>query len=224
MKIRLLALAAFASMSLSAQAVEVVALWDFNSGTTKHTQSANGASFATVGGVTTTFAAGLSSTQALNTATYAANGANQSMGVQFMIDTTGYTDLSFSFSQRNSNTASAYSALKYTLDGTTWITATTLLTPAGTGFTSHSFSFASIVGANNNANFGIQLVASYAPGGSAYQATAAGSSFGASGTIRYENVTLSGTAIPAVPEPQTYALMLAGLGVVTTVARRRRSA
>ena len=28
--------------------------------------------------------------------------------------------------------------------------------------------------------------------------------------------------IPAVPEPQTYALLLAGLGVVGFVARRRR--
>lgn len=31
-------------------------------------------------------------------------------------------------------------------------------------------------------------------------------------------------AVPAVPEPQTYALMLAGLGVVGFVARRRRQA
>jgi hypothetical protein len=45
MHIRTIALAVFAATSLQAHA-DTVALWDYTAGTTKHTFSANGASFA----------------------------------------------------------------------------------------------------------------------------------------------------------------------------------
>jgi PEP-CTERM motif len=38
-----------------------------------------------------------------------------------------------------------------------------------------------------------------------------------------DNLTLAKTLVTAVPEPETYALMLAGLGVLGFVARRRRA-
>lgn len=44
----------------------------------------------------------------------------------------------------------------------------------------------------------------------------------AGGTIRY--ATLAIGSVPAVPEPETLALMLAGFGVVATIARRRKAA
>jgi len=40
--------------------------------------------------------------------------------------------------------------------------------------------------------------------------------------MAFDGITIAG--VPLVPEPETYALMLAGLGVVATVARRRRPA
>ena len=226
MNLRLVSSAAFLLACQCAQA-DIVALWDYNTSSTKHTQSANGASFSTVGGVTTTFAGGVSG-QALNTTTYAAQGAGSlTRGVQYMIDTSGYTDLVFSFAQRNSNTASAYTTLRYTLDaGTTWTTATSFLMPSASSTTfvgGITYNFGSITGANDNPEFGVQLLASFAPGGSTYLPTS-GASYGASGTIRYDNVLLSGTAIPEtppVPEPESYALMLAGLAAVSLVARRR---
>ncbi|HEY8877412.1 MAG TPA: PEP-CTERM sorting domain-containing protein [Roseateles sp.] len=229
MKYRLLALAAFAATSIQAHA-DVVALWDYSTtpATTKQTHSANGASFATVGGITTSFVAGLTN-QALNTATYAAQGTgNLTRGVQFMIDTTGYTDLVLTFAQRNSATASAWTTLQYTIDGSSWLTARSFQMPAAqsTQFVSGlSYDFTSVAGANDNELFGIRLLASFAPGTSAYLATGTGSTYGTAGTIRYDNVLLSGDAIPdlppAVPEPQTYALMLAGIAVVGLIARRR---
>lgn len=228
MQLRTLALAAFAAVTFHAQA-DTVALWDYSATptTTKQTQSANGASFAAIGGVVTSFASGVTN-QALNTSTYAAQGAgDMTRGVQFMVDTSGYTDLVLSFAQRNSATASAWTTLQYTLDGSTWTTATSFQMPAASStlfVQGITFDFSSITGANDNENFGIQLLASFAPGTSAYLATGATSAYGTSGTIRYDNVMFSGTAIAdPVPEPGTYAMLLAGLGFVGLLARRRAS-
>jgi hypothetical protein len=237
MKLRLLALAALAVASAQAHA-DQIALWDFNSfsctsGCTtapKATQTTNGGVLSTVGAITFTSAAGSGTGNALNTATYAAQGTgNLTRGVQFMVDTTGYTDVVLTFAQRDSNTASSWTTLRYTLDGSTWQNATSFQMPtanAGTSFVNGlTYDFSSIAGADNNTNFGVQLLASYAPGTSSYLAAGNGATYGTAGTIRYDNVLFSGTAIPdtplPVPEPESYALMLAGLAVVTLVARRR---
>ncbi len=229
MQIRTLVLATLAAIGAHAQA-DVVALWDYSAvpTTTKHTQSANGASFAAVGGIVTSFSGGVTN-QALGTATYAAQGTGDlTRGVQFMVNTTGYTDLVLTFAQRNSATASAWTTLRYTLDGSNWLTATSFQMPAAastTFVTGLTYNFATITGANDNAAFGVQLLASFAPGTSTYLATGAGAAYGTGGTLRYDNVLFSGTAIPevpAVPEPETYALMLAGLGALSLLARRRQ--
>lgn len=235
MKLRLFALAALAVASVQAHA-DTVGLWDFNSfsctsGCTmpKATQTANGGVLSAVGAISFSSAAGSGTGNALNTTSYAAQGTGSlTRGVQFMIDTTGYTDLVLTFAQRDSNTASAWTTLRYTLDGSNWLNATSFQMPvanAGTSFVNGlTYNFASIAGANDNTNFGIQLLASYAPGTSTYLAAGNGATYGTAGTIRYDNVLLSGTAIPdtlPVPEPESYALLLAGLAVVSLVARRR---
>ncbi|MEL4179039.1 FxDxF family PEP-CTERM protein [Roseateles sp. PN1] len=51
--------------------------------------------------------------------------------------------------------------------------------------------------------------------------TSLGGSFG--GNINVSGSPLTGPAIPAIPEPSTYALLLAGIGAVALVARRRKS-
>ena len=47
---------------------------------------------------------------------------------------------------------------------------------------------------------------------------------GAATSVGTFNGTLSGLTVSAVPEPETYALMLAGLGIVGFMAKRRKSA
>lgn len=231
----LLAAAAFIAAGAHAQtAVEVdptvIAQWDYNNGSTKHSISMNGASFSTLGGVTTTFVSQTGSSdpfsgQALNTTTYGtvANAPDRTRGVQFGIDTTGYENLVLSFDQRNSSTASAYTALLYTTDGDTWTYATTFkMSVDGSFVKGLSYDFSSVAAAANNELFAVRLVSTYAPGTSSYVGTTG--NYASGGTIRYDMVTLSGTEIIAapVPEPETYALMLAGLAAVGLVSRRRK--
>jgi len=232
---RFLLLAGSLCISQTCAAV-TVAQWDFNKSSTKQTVSMNGASFATLGGVTTAFVAQLGSSDpssggvALNTSNYAAQGkGDQSSGVQFMIDTSGYEKLVFSFDQRNSSTASAYTALLYTVNGTDWLNATTFQMTSNSSFVNgKSWDFSGITDAANNANFGVRLLSTFAPGTSNYVCSACTSgSYAPGGTIRYDMVTLSGSEVAdvpplPVPEASSSAMLAAGLAMVGFMARRRR--
>ncbi|MDG4869910.1 PEP-CTERM sorting domain-containing protein, partial [Guyparkeria sp. 1SP6A2] len=65
-----------------------------------------------------------------------------------------------------------------------------------------------------------RVVSTFAPGTNAYAPSTSTANYGTTGTWRFDMVTVN--AVAAIPEPQTYALMLSGLLAVAFMARRRR--
>jgi len=160
------------------------------------------------------------------TTTYAgATTGDLTAGVQFLVNTTGYQNITINYDLRHSNTSSRYEAVQYTLNGNDWTTAGFFTGAAGdTWFNVRSIDLSSIAGADNNANFGIRIVAAFestatGSGTAGYVASNTGSSYAATGTWRFDMATVSGTAI--VPEPSAAAL--GGLGILGLLRRRRAS-
>jgi len=166
-------------------------------------------------------------------------------GVQFLVDTAsgaGFENIQISFDHRASGTASRWAQVDYTLDGgASWVTG---FWNNGGGLSPHdnfySFTvdFSSVAGANNNAGFGFRIVSIFSPeafnqnstlsfgANAAYMRANAQATYGglpgagtgdyaSGGTWRFDNVTVSGSAIPA---PGALAL----LGAAGLVGARRR--
>jgi hypothetical protein len=226
-------LAAVAAVALPAQA-DTLALWNFNFGAdassaTGTTLPAIGSgSLSLLGGVTNPgFNSGNGSSDpeasddsGFQTTTYAPQGSEDKLrGVQFSVSTVGWQDVQIQYDLRHSNTSSRYEAVQYTLDGSTWIDAITFDGNAGdTWFNGRALDLSGVSGADDNANFGFRVVATFAPGAELYEASRSSSSY-AGGTWRFDMVTLSAAA--PIPEPGTYALLLAGLAAVGFMVRRR---
>lgn len=234
---------ALAAVSAGAHA-DVVTQWNFNSVvadantgsgvTTPAIGSGSGiASLLTdslVGGTTSTFASGDASggssdpasgdDSGWNLSTFAAQGAsNKTRGAQYAVSTVGFEDIAISYDLRHSNTASRYEQFQYSLDGLNFVDFATFDGNAGdTWFNGRTVDLSSVAGADNNANFAFRMVAAFAPSTSGYVASKSTSTYGTSGTWRFDMVTVS--AAP-VPEAETYAMMLAGLGLVGFMARRK---
>ncbi|MCX5688708.1 MAG: PEP-CTERM sorting domain-containing protein [Planctomycetota bacterium] len=152
--------------------------------------------------------------------TFAAqNTGNLERGVQFLVSTVGFQDIIVTFDQRHSNTSSRFYAGQYTVDGgTNWITAVTFEGNAGdTWFNGRTIDLSSVTATDNNANFGIRVVAAFATGTNAYVASSGTATYAAAGTARFDMMTVAGSAVPA---PGSVALVAVG-GLM--VARRRRN-
>lgn len=157
------------------------------------------------------------------TETYAAQGAQDKLrGVQYNISTVGFQDITVNYDLRHSNTSSRYEQFQYSLDGTNFIDFALFDGNGGDTWFNRSVDLSSIAGAENNASFAFRVVATFAPATTSYVASRSTSTY-AGGTWRFDAVTVSGAAVAAVPEPESAAMLLAGLGLIGFMARRRQS-
>lgn len=240
---RLIAIGLVTALATVASA-DVITQWNFNGasattvpgGELSPTPSTGFGTASLVGGVTAAASFGSGtvnggssdpvnttpSNYAWQTTTYAAQGTqNGERGVQFAVSTVGYTNILVHWDQRHSNTSSRWVQLLYTLDGSSYSAAGLANDgifegPAGdTWFNNRTVDLSGIAGAANNANFGIRVVAIFAPGSGGYVASNTGATYSSAGTWRFDMATIEGTLIPA---PGAVAL----LGVAALVSRRRR--
>lgn len=230
---------AAALMAAGSANADTITQWNFNS-VPADTSTATGTLNPNIGtgvisllnGVTTTgFNSGVGSSDTTSTTdnsgfqttTYATQGAQNGLrGVQYNVSTLGFSDITVSYDLRHSNTSSRYEQFQYSLDGTNFTDFALFDGNIGDAWFNRSVDLSSIAGADNNASFSFRVVAAFAPTTTGYLPSQSTSSY-AGGTWRFDAVTVSGAAVAAVPEPESYALLVAGLGFVGFASRRRQS-
>src|ERR1035437_6524135 len=113
---------------------------------------------------------------------------NKTSGVQFNVSTLGYQNILLAWEQRHSPTASKYTRLQYTTDGSSFVDADLITMTSTTGdWVFYTSDLSALPGVNNNPNFAFRIV-------SEWEATAVGnnnsnyvgtvSSYSTSGTVR----------------------------------------
>ena len=223
-----------AALCLPQAYADVITQWNFNGpsaasvpgGESTPLPSLGSGSASLLGGTVGSFASGVSNggssdttagsppNYGWGTTAYPVIGAaSETAGVQFMVSTVGYNNISLNYDQRASNTSSRFWAVYYTTDGNAWNRLTldnsnaTANTPFGatgtfisnsgdTWFNGRTINLTGIAGANNNANFGIRIVSSF-DGGSGYLAANGTSTYAATGTARFDMVTFNGSVLGA---------------------------
>lgn len=174
-----------------------------------------------------------------------ATAAPGTQGIAGAVSTVGFTHIVVSFDWWATNNAIKHGQFAYTLDGSTWVdfngpfaVGGDTNAPGGDTWTPLVFDLSGIAGAADNANFGFRFTSAFAPiafavNGASYGAdeaymrarwdaanpTAFGPYVGTDGNWRFANFEVSGAVIP---EPSTYALLLAGLSLAVAVWRHRR--
>jgi len=152
-------------------------------------------------------------------------------GAQFSASTLGYTGIVFKYDWFVTNQGVRDLQAQYTANGSNWFNVGPLQVAVPNAYTTGitiDFGALGITAVDNDASFAVRLVSAYDPtfpGGATYTSAtlSAGSPVAynnSSGNWRFDNVSVAGAA--PVPEPTQTALLLAGMGALAIVARRRR--
>ena len=145
-------------------------------------------------------------------------GTNESSGAQFMVPTTGYQGIRFTYDQRMSNTATRTERIQYTLDGSMWVNldvnasnstiscngsydngrfdrGNTVGQNMSDSWSRKTVDFSAIAGVNNNPNFGVRIVAAHFQATGEFRQANNSLNIATAGTWRFDNVRI--TANPA---------------------------
>jgi hypothetical protein len=230
-RLRWLCLLAATALCAPASAT-TLAFWNFNSPTsdanaaTGTLQPATGSGTASlVGGVIASFtdANGSSDPNATDNSNWRITGwpaqeaQNKQNGVRFNVPTVGYRNIMLRWDLRNSNTASKYTRLQYTTNGTDFIDFLVITMPYETWVNGQAASFAGVPGVEGNANFGVRFVTEFertaiGSGTNGYVPCNPTSTYGSAGTLRFDMVSVS-DELPAVTNLTLLSYNVLGRGV-----------
>jgi hypothetical protein len=138
---------------------------------------------------------------------------NESSGAQWNVSTVGFENIIFAWEQRWSGTATNTVRLQYTTNGSTWtnftmdaLNTTFCLGTLNNGrfetntttdqYRRITVNLSSIAAANNNANFGVRVVAAHYQATGQFRQVGTPANVATGGTWRFDNVFVSGTALP----------------------------
>jgi hypothetical protein len=203
------------TLTLLATPAISIARWDFNDTNnlvvTAPTTSTGTGTGSLRNGTTASFPSGTFSDPAgapgadnsgWNTTSYAPQAtSNKTSGVQFNVSTLGYQNILLAWEQRHSPTASKYTRLQYTADGSSFVDADLITMTSTTGdWVFYTSDLSALPGVNNNPNFAFRIV-------SEWEATAVGnnnsnyvgtvSSYSTSGTVRFDLMSVFGNIYSA---------------------------
>jgi len=165
---------------------------------------------------------------------FPAQGAgDRSSGIQGQIDTTGFGQIDVAFDFRASGASARHQQLQYSLDGSRFIDyGAPFASASGDTWTiQRTIDLASVTGTGDNAQFAFRLVSAFAPGTSAYQAAATGSTYALQGTWRFDMMRVTGQpllqgvpggGLAVVPVPAAAQLLLSGVLLIGMLASQRR--
>jgi hypothetical protein len=224
--------AAVVAVSLSANAGAVtVAHWDFESSTPADATNVGVYPNSIAPAIGSGNASGVHASANTDWTTPSGNGSANAFSsnewsvgdyYQFQTSTIGYSDIQVSWDQVSSSTGPRDFKLSYSTDGSIFTDYGTYTvrsngspawsSGAPTGLDTFAYDLSVINGLENQANVYFRLVDISA-------VSASNGTVGTSGTDRVDNFMI---AAAPVPEAETYAMMLAGLGMVGFMVRRRK--
>jgi hypothetical protein len=220
-----------AHLTLLATPATRLTRWDFNDTNTLDASFGNGSASLVGLGNAASFAGGTFSDPAgapgtansgWNPTGFALQGSsNKLTGVQFNVSTVGFQDIMLVWEQRQSDTASKYTRLQYSSDGVNFVDGPVIT--ASNNFALFSANLSGVAALNNNPNFAFRIVTEFestaiGTTNQNYAATTTGGSYGTSGTIRFDLVTIFGNTFTGVPSRIPLQIKRDGANVILTWA------